>query len=68
MEKISEQRFDQRRYAYACMLSRVRLCDPVDCSPHQAPLSTGSLGKNTGVDWRFLQANKQDRMLKIIGY
>ena len=26
------------------------LCDPLDCSPPQAPLSMGFPGKNTGVD------------------
>ena len=43
-------------------LSRVRLfVNPVDCLAHQAPLSTVSPGKNTGVGCHFLlQGNLPD--------
>ena len=33
-----------------CLLSCIRLCDPMDCSPPQAPLSMEFPGKNTGMD------------------
>ena len=39
--------------AAAYLLSHVRLCVPMDCSP-QAPLSMGFPGKNTGAGCHFL--------------
>ena len=37
-----------------CVLIHVQLCDPRDYTAHQAPLSMGFPGKNTGTGYHFL--------------
>ena len=50
---------------HVCMLSfqSCPTCDPMDCVAHQAPLSMGLSGKNTGVGCHALRGSSQLRDL-----